>query len=127
MARSKKKKIVLDGTGTNLKEFQGKYAGVWRKIIEMPAYQAGVQFLRNRKLDSVANLSDEQIKQSSEQLLGDLRGFLQHENDMQSLSEMTDFKLPFEEPEVYLSPEQALETEKLVEKFQAENRKNRYA
>jgi hypothetical protein len=122
----RKKKIVTGPEGNDLKSFQANYAEAWRRIVDTPAYQAGVQFLRNRKLNSIANLSDDQIKQNSEQLLGDLKGYLQHENELGNLYEMVEFTLPFEEPDEYISPEQEAEQNKLREKFREENKRQRY-
>lgn len=124
---ARKKKVVLEPAGKDLKQFQAKYASTWKQIIDTPAYQAGIQFLRNRKLDSIANLNEEQMEKNSREYLADLRGFLQLENEMATLHEMTEFTLPFEEPEVYLSPEQVEENQRQIAKYQEENRRKRYA
>lgn len=123
----KNKKVVLEPAGKDLREFQAKYADAWHKFVTSPAGVAGLQFLRNRKLDSVANLNEEQIENHSRQHLSELRGFLQLETEMTRLHEMTEFTLPFEEPDEYISPEQEAEMKKLQEKFREETRKQRYA
>ena len=122
-----KKKVVLEPAGKDLKQFQAKYASIWKQMVEHPAYQAGVQFLRNRKLDSISILTPDQIEKSSKEILGDLKGFLQHENELGNLHEMTEFTIPFEEETEYISPEQEAEQEQLRKKFREETRKNRYA
>lgn len=122
-----KKKIVLEPAGKDLKQFQAKYAESWRKFVKSDTGSAGLQFLRNRKLDQLARFSSEEIEKFGVQIAAGLQGYLQFENEVLNLSEMEDFKLPFDEPEVYLSPEQVAETQQQIEKFQEENRKRRYA
>lgn len=126
MPRKTKKKVILEPAGKDLKQFQAKYGSDWKKIVDSPTYQAGVQFLRNRKLERVALLSEADIEKNAREHLADLRGYLQHENDLNSIYEMTEFTIPFEEPDQYLSPEQEAEQAKLMEKFREENRKERY-
>lgn len=123
----KNKKVVLEPAGKDLKQFQAKYASTWKQIVDSPAYQAGVQFLRNRKTDSIAMLTPDQIEKSSKEILGDLKGYLQHENELGNLHEMTEFTIPFEEPDEYISPEQEAEQDKLRAKFREETRKQRYS
>ena len=122
-----KKKVVLEPAGKDLKQFQAKYASIWKQIVDTPAYQAGVQFLRNRKLDSISILTPDQIEKSSKEILGDLRGYLQHENELSGLYEMTEFTIPFEEPDQYISPEQEADLDQLRAKHRAETQKQRYA
>lgn len=122
-----KKKIVLDPSGLNLKQFQAKHARAWKRILDSPVYQAGTQFLRNRALEKVALLSEEEIEKHSREHLAELRGILRHENDLESLPDMTDFTIPFEEPEVPMAPEQVVEIEHQIEAFQQQNQKSRYA
>jgi len=122
-----KKKVVLEPAGKDLKQFQAKYGSVWKKIVDSPAFQAGVQFLRNRKLDSVANLTPDQIDKNSREILGDLRGFLQHEIQLGNLHAEIDFTQPFEEVDEYLSPEQVISEEKVREKYREQTKKERYA
>ena len=122
-----KKKIIVGKEGTDLKEWQARFAADWIRYINHPSFQAGIQFLRNRKLERVALLNEEQIEKNGRELLADLRGYLQHENELLTLHEMTDFTLPFEDTDVYLSPDQQADHAKLIEKFQEENTKKRYA
>jgi hypothetical protein len=123
----KHKKIVLEKAGADLKDFQAKYSDVWKKIVDSPAYRAGVQFLRNKKLDTILNLSDDAIEKNGREIAADLRGFLQFENELLTLPEMPDFSLPFEEPDEYRSPEQIAEMEQLQSKFREETKRQRYA
>lgn len=123
---ARKKKVVLEPAGKDLKQFQAKYATVWKRIIDEPAYQAGIQFLRNKKLNEVSLLSEEEIEKHGKEYLSDLRGFLRHENDMSVLHDMTDFTIPIEVEDEYLSPEQEAEQEQLREKFRAETKRQRY-
>lgn len=122
-----RKKIALEPAGKDLKQFQAKYSGDWRKFIQSDAGVAGLQFLRNRKLEQLAKYSPEEIEKFGVQIAAGLQGQLQFENEILNLPEMEEFKLPFDEPEVYLSPEQVAETQKQIEQFQEENRKRRYA
>lgn len=124
---ARKKKVVLEPAGKDLKQFQAKYATVWKTIVDSPAYQAGIQFLRNKKLNEVSLLSEEEIEKHGKEYLSDLRGFLRHENDMALLHDMTDFTIPMEVEDEYLSPEQEAEQEQLRSKFREETRKSRYA
>jgi hypothetical protein len=124
----KSKKVVLEPAGKDLKQFQAKYASTWKTIVDSPAWLAGAQFIRNRALEKIALLSDDDIEKHGREHLAELRGILRHENDMESLYEMTDFTLPFEDTEtVYRSPEQVAEMQMLEAKFQAETKKQRYA
>jgi hypothetical protein len=124
---ARKKKVVLEPAGKDLKQFQAKYATVWKSIVDSPAYQAGIQFLRNKKLNEVSLLSEDEIEKHGKEYLSDLRGFLRHENDMEKLHEMTDFTIPMEVEDEYLSPEQEAEQEQLRAKFREETKKARYA
>ena len=122
------KKVVLEPAGKDLKHFQAKYASAWKRIVDSPVYQAGTQFIRNRALEKVALLSEEQIEKNGREHLAELRGILRHENDMDTLHQMTDFQIPFEDTDtVYRSPEQVAEMQMLESKFAAETKKNRYA
>lgn len=122
----KKKKVVVESAGKDLREFQAKYAEAWHRFVSSDAGTAGLQFLRNRKLESVMNLNDDQIDKNSRQYLSELRGFLQLETEILQLHEMTEFTVPFEEETEYLSPEQEAEQEQLRAKFREETRKQRY-
>ena len=121
------KKVVIEPAGKDLKQFQAKYGAILKQIVESPAYQAGTQFLRNRKMERISLLSEAEIEKNGREYLADLRGYLQHEDELLKLPEMTDFTLPFEEPDEYISPEQEAEQDKLRQKFREENRKERYA
>ena len=122
----KRKKVVLEPAGKDLKQFQAKYASQWKKIVDSPVYQAGVQFIRNRALERVSLLSEDEIEKHSREHIAELRGILRHENDMGTLHEMTDFTIPFEEETEYISPEQEVEQEQLQSKFREETKKQRY-
>jgi len=122
-----KKKVVLEKAGTDLKVWQAKYADWWRKFTDNDAFQAGIQFLRNQKLDSVANLNEKQIEENAREYISNLRGYLQHEQELLKLHEMTEFTLPYDEETEYLSPEQEAEQEQLRAKFREETKKQRYA
>lgn len=122
-----KKKVVLEPAGTDLREFQAKYGAAWKQVVDSPIFQAAAQFLRNRKTDTISLLSEEQVEKNGREYLADLRGFLQHENQLLSLHELTDFTIPFEEPEDYISPEQEAELDQMKSKFREETRKQRYA
>jgi hypothetical protein len=123
----KSKKVFLEPAGKDLKQFQGKYGSEWKRFVESPAGQAGLQFLRNRKMERVLMLSESDIEKNSREYLSDLKGYLQHEDELMKLPEMTDFTLPFEEPDEYISPEQEAEQDQLRARFREENRKERYA
>ena len=94
--------------------------------MDSPVYQAGTQFIRNRALEKVALLSEEQIEKNGREHLAELRGILRHENEMDTLHQMTDFTIPFEEPDEYISPEQEAEQDHLRAKHREETRRQRY-
>lgn len=123
---ARKKKVVLEPAGKDLKQFQANYATAWKAWIDSPAYQAGSQYLRNKKLNEVSLLSEEEIEKHGKEYLSDLRGFLRHENDMAGLHDMTDFTLPIEEVVDYISPEEEAAREQLREKFQEQSKRQRY-
>jgi hypothetical protein len=123
-----KKKVFLDPPGKDLKQFQGKYGSDWKRFVESPAGQAGLQFLRNREMERVLMLSESDIEKNSREYLSALKGYLKHEDELMKLPEMTDFTLPFEDNATeYRSPEQEAEMQMLEMKFREENRKERYA
>jgi hypothetical protein len=123
----KSKKVVIDPSGTDLSQFQAKFGSTWKAIVDSPAYQAGTQFLRNRKMERISLLSEAEIEKNGREYLADLRGYLQHEDELMKLPEMTDFSLPFEEETEYISPEEEAEREQLRKKYQGEAKKQRYA
>lgn len=92
------------------------------------AFQAGMQYLRNKKLEEMALYSQEDLLKFGHLLQAEQRGFLQLENRMYTLPEVEDFSLPVsDESFEYLSPEQEAEQEQLRAKFREENKKQRYA
>ena len=123
----KKKKIVTDPTGKDLKAFQVTFGDQWRQFVNSPAFAAGMQYLRNKKLEEVSTLSPDDLLKFGVQLQSELRGFLQLQDRMMALPDIQDFSVPFSEEVEYLSPEQEAEQEQLRAKFREETRKQRYA
>lgn len=112
---------------SDLEEFQGTYGGDWIQIVRSPAFIAATQLLNIRKLKSITNLSDDQIEKNGREILSDLRGHLQHEDDLFTLHDKREFKFPLEEETEYMSPEQAAEFQQQIEKFREQHKKTYYA
>lgn len=115
-AKKKLKKVVLDRAAETLRDFQGAYAPAWKQFIESDASRAGMQYLKIQKLERIASLPDEEIEKHGREILSDLRGYLQYENDLSTLADKTDFTIPFEQVEEYRSPEEQAGIEMLTEK-----------
>lgn len=107
-------------------EFKKAYGLDWINIVRHPAFLAAMQLLSAKKLNSVALLSDEYIATYGKEVLSDLRGHMRHENDLLTLHEQEDFKLPFEETEEYFSPEQVAKLEEQKKQFRERNEQARY-
>ena len=121
------KPVIVTKPMSDLEDFQAQFGADFKKLTEHPAFQAAMQLLNIRKLEKVTNLQDSDIEKNGREILADLRGHLQHENDLVSLPEKKEFKLPFDEPDVYLSPEQVAEAEQLMDKFREQTKRQRYA
>lgn len=111
---------------TDFEEFQRAYGDEWLRTIQSPGFRAAMQLLNIRKLESITNLSNEQIEKNGREILSDLKGHLQHENDLLTLHEKRDFKTPFEEEEEYFPPEQIVEIEELKAKLREQQRRAQY-
>ena len=124
--KSVKKPIVPTQIPSDLEEFQSQYGGDWLNITRSPAFIAGTQLLNIRKLKSITGLSDEQIEKNGREILADLRGHLKHEDDLFTLHSATEFSIPSEEQDEYMSPEQAAQMESLMSRFREQSKKERY-
>ncbi len=87
---------------------------------------AGMQLLNVRKFKSITFLSNEEIDKHSREILADLIGHLKHEEDLFTLDEKREEQLPISEDFDYMSPEQAAETQQLLEKFSEQRKQDRY-
>lgn len=123
---SKPKPKTLDISVETLKEFKAGHGNEWHIIVNSPAFKAAMLLLNIRKLNTLTTLSNEDIEQHGREILADLRGHLQHENDLVSLHTKEDFSLPYEEPEDYYSPEQIAELESIKDRFRKERERERY-
>ncbi len=126
MAKQKSKPKTPTPIPTDLEEFQSQYGGDWLQITRHPAFIAGTQLLNIRKLKSVTNLSDEQIEKNGREILADLRGHMKHEDDLFTLHNQTDFKLPAEELDEYISPEQAEMLRNQIDRFREKQKESHY-
>lgn len=122
---SKKKKEPIPAT-TDLQLFQEQYGADWQRLLETPAFRAGLSLLNTRKLDQIASLPPEDVQNHSVAILAELIGQLKHENQMFNLHKEKEYKLPLEEEDEYFSPEQVAEMEATKAKFREQARKQRY-
>jgi hypothetical protein len=131
MPRPQRKSVGKDKTPQpiigDLEEFQQVHGPEWLRIVQSPAFRAGLLLLNIRKIDSIATLTNEDIEKHGREIVSDLRGHVRLENDLMSLHTMKDFTLPSEEAEEYFSPTQVAEMEMVKERFRKENEKSRYA
>lgn len=111
---------------TDLQMFQEQYGADWQRLLETPAFRAGLLLLNTRKLDQIASLSNEDVENYSIGILAELIGQLKHENQMFNLHKEKEYKLPLEEEDEYLSPEEEAAHHKLRETFRDQARKQRY-
>lgn len=131
--KSKRKKTPAKQSGppktspilTDRQEFQKAYGPQWLSIIQSAPFREGMFILDKEKMSELVTLSNEQIEKNSREILGDYRGFLKLQNDLLTLHS-TEEKLPVEEPEEYLSPEQQAEISMMLEKFRDQNKQTRY-
>lgn len=110
---------------TDIQEFQKAFGPQWLAIIQSAPFREAMYLLNKEKLDSITNLSDEVIEKNSREILGDLRGHLQHENNLMSLHARVE-GFPSEDIEEYFSPEQIAELEMVRQKFRELNKQTRY-
>jgi len=89
---------------TDLEIFQRDHGDQWNSIIEHPSFGAAMQFLNARKINEVSQLSDEDIEAKGKLILADLRGHLNHENDLMRLSVMKSLVFGAPPPESYADP-----------------------
>ncbi len=107
---------------SDLEEFKSQHGAQWQQIIETPAFRAAFQLLNIWKINYITSLTDEVIERHSREIIGDLRGHLQHENDLISLHEKDEFKMPSDEPEDYMSPETQAQLEDFAEKLKKQQK-----
>ncbi len=125
-----KKKTVKPKTPTpiptDLEEFQSQYGGDWLNITRHPAFIAGTQLLNIRKLKEITTLSPEQIEKNGREILSNLVGHLQHEDNLFTLHTQSENSMPVEEQDYYISPEEAAQLEAQVEQFRIKRKENQY-
>lgn len=101
---------------SDLEDFQRDHGDQWASITQHPAFGAAMSLLNLRKIAGIASLSDETIEVSGKLIVADLRGHLQHENDLINLATAKDFVFGTPLTETYPDPaeeaaEQAAGTE----------------
>lgn len=67
-------------------EFQAQYGEDFARILNSPAFSAGMIHLTIAVTNRVKNLSDEEIQRNSVTILSDLRGRLRHESELIALA-----------------------------------------
>ncbi len=127
MAKKKSKPLTPTQIPSDLEEFQSQYGQDWLNIKRHPAFIAGTQLLNIRVLKEITNLSDDEISKNGGLILARLIGQLKHEDDLFSLDSMTDFKMPVEDVDEYISPEEAEILRSKVDEFREQRKKNHYA
>lgn len=66
-------------------EFKTAHGRQWAKIVGLSSFNAGMIHLSIQALDTIRNLSDDQITKNSVTILSDLRGRLRHESELFAL------------------------------------------
>lgn len=100
-----------------LGDFQKQHGPGWRKIVENPAFQAGLQYLHNKKLEYIESIPESIVDAYSKEILGGLISFFQHERELMTLHSQQDFRIPEQGETEYISPEDAAEEEALGKKL----------
>lgn len=126
MKKKKSSPKAVVQQSTDLQLFQEQYGADWQRLLETPAFRAGLLLLNTRKLDQIASLSNEDVENYSVAILAELIGQLKHENQMFNLHKEKEYKLPLEEEDEYFSPEQVAEMEAIKSRFREQARKARY-
>jgi hypothetical protein len=73
---------------TDLEEFKKSHGADYARLIQHPAFRAATLLLNIRKLDSLTNLTNEDIAEHGREILADLRGHLKHENNGNGFGEI---------------------------------------
>ncbi len=110
---------------TDLQEFQKVYGAQWLAVTQSAAFREAMFLLNKKKLSRLTSLTDEQIEKNGREILADLRGHLQHEDDLLTLHVITE-EFAGDEGEEYYSPQQVAELEMLREQFKKSNQQSRY-
>ena len=110
---------------SDLAEFQKAYGAALLQITQSTPFREAMYLLNKAKLASITGLTNEHIEKNGREILADLRGHLKHEDDLMSLPTRTE-EFVVEEPETYYSPTQVAEFEMMREKFERENKQQRY-
>lgn len=102
---------------SDLEDFQRDHGDQWASITQHPAFGAAMSLLNLRKIAGIATLSDEQIASTGTLVLADLRGHLNHENDLINLSAAKEFvfgeplRESYPDPATELAEQQAADQE----------------
>lgn len=89
-----------------LEQFQQDHGAQWNQIIDSPAFGAAMLYLNTQKITSITQLSDDDIEARGKLVLADLRGHLNHENDLMRLHVMKSLEWNAAIPETYPSAEE---------------------
>lgn len=109
---------------SDLENFQKEHGDQWATITQHPAFGAAMSLLNLRKIAGIAALSDEQIEKDGKLILADLRGHLNHENDLINLSTVQEFDFGIPVPETYPDPMEEIDGAQAVGKTEPPPRKN---
>lgn len=90
----------------SIRQFQQEHGEQWSAIIESPAFAAAMQYLNVQKISDIARLTDEEIKERGVQILADLRGHLNHEENLIKLSVLKDLEFGAPPAETYPDPQE---------------------
>ena len=112
---------------SDLEEFQALYGAEWLNIVRNPAFIAAAQLLNIRKLKGITNLTPDQIEKNGREILSNLVGHLQHEDDLFTIHAQKEIKAPIEDEGRYISPEEAMELDAAIDKFREQRKKTHYA
>lgn len=85
-------------------EFQTTFGAAWAQITVNPAFFAAMQVVSADKLKEIANLSDDQIREHGNVILGGFRDRLQMENALIDLAVESGDPISDLPPETYRLP-----------------------
>lgn len=95
---------------SDLKTFREEHGDQWGAITQEPAFAGAMSHLNLEKIARIASLTDEEIEAHGKLILADLRGHLQHENDLFTLATKQDLTFRALPPEEYSDPLEEIET-----------------
>lgn len=89
-----------------LDTFQKAYGERFRKLLESVEFKAAIMMIRSGRRDYLLSLTEKDISDNADQILGRVIGSMRFETDLLSLHSKREFKIHEDVPLEYVSPEE---------------------